>query len=380
MPIVNPDGFDTPDNPILVQLAASSGATLIGWIYAFSGAVAATVQNWISWQPLNAFGFMTVSQIADVQAGTALLDLATPLQAFKTALVSGAQKRRGVFPSGRYSASVFPNFAVSNLEIEAQGEVRLKYTGTGIGIDLDGGAAGTGVFNCKFGVAGRFIIEVPSTATHAVRARAFHHGSVRVKVLGAGTTSAAFISQWAVCSVFDIVSSVNEEGWIAKPQYGIYLDRRGAGENTSYCTFINPICEGNDTGIYLSFTLGNNFYGGTAEACTLYGVYCSVNANQDKINGLDMENNTTADIYCQGKSIKFIDCDTTLLLDIGTGAGHCAIIGGLHKQITIDAGANDTVYSRTQFNRGNTGATISNGGTNSKSDGMNLNIGTSVFS
>ncbi|MHB8674549.1 MAG: hypothetical protein ACYDAK_12855 [Candidatus Limnocylindrales bacterium] len=49
-------------------LAAPSGASLVGWIYAAVGAVAATIQNWIGWWPFNVYGFMTVAQIAAVQA------------------------------------------------------------------------------------------------------------------------------------------------------------------------------------------------------------------------------------------------------------------------------------------------------------------------
>lgn len=72
----------TADALIVSNLAASSGSSLIGWIYALGSAVAATVQNWISWQPTSAFGFMTVAQIADIQANTCTLDVTVPLQNF----------------------------------------------------------------------------------------------------------------------------------------------------------------------------------------------------------------------------------------------------------------------------------------------------------
>jgi hypothetical protein len=62
------------------QLAAPSGSSLVGWIYAIAGAVASTVENWISWQSVNLFGFLTVAEIADVISNTHSIDLTTQIQ------------------------------------------------------------------------------------------------------------------------------------------------------------------------------------------------------------------------------------------------------------------------------------------------------------
>lgn len=86
----------------LALLASTAGASLIGWIRAATGAVATTVSAWLGWQPLSAFEFMTPAQIADVQAGTLLLDVSVPLQTWANAIAGKA----GKLPPGKYKQTV----------------------------------------------------------------------------------------------------------------------------------------------------------------------------------------------------------------------------------------------------------------------------------
>ena len=73
-----------------------------------------------------------------------------------------------VFPAGIYLYSTSPNWAIPNAQIEASGEVRLRYTGTGSAVILDAGSGSQTCFNVTMG---RFIVECPSTAGDAVFVR-----------------------------------------------------------------------------------------------------------------------------------------------------------------------------------------------------------------
>lgn len=107
------------------SLAASTGSSLVGWIYAFTGAVAATVQNWISWQSVNVFGFMTVAQIADVQAGTLSLDVTTPIKNAINAACTTTNPKSVRFPAGNYKVTATnvlgPNVNTTGLRIYGDG-------------------------------------------------------------------------------------------------------------------------------------------------------------------------------------------------------------------------------------------------------------------
>lgn len=95
----------TYDNIYGIQapFAGPIGASLVGWIYAFAGAVQATVQNWIDWQSVNVFGFMSVAQIADVQAGTLLIDVTASVNA-----AWACAGRRVLMPKGAYRLNSNP--------------------------------------------------------------------------------------------------------------------------------------------------------------------------------------------------------------------------------------------------------------------------------
>lgn len=113
-------GFDSSGNPITVAPVSGSAAalaldlantsdtaknaSLVGWLRAMTGAVAATVYKWINWQNPCIFEWMTTAQIADYQARTAVanmasaLDLTAPIQAALDASYAAGQSL--YFPPG----------------------------------------------------------------------------------------------------------------------------------------------------------------------------------------------------------------------------------------------------------------------------------------
>jgi hypothetical protein len=127
----------------LGSLGLSTGASLVGFKQTGTGAVSRTVQS-KNEDVVSVFDFMTTAQIADVKAGTALLDVTAAIQAAVNAAMGGAlmgatpyAKRNAiaklVFPGGTYLiASPIALTAIGGLIIEGAGRTatRLRASGT----------------------------------------------------------------------------------------------------------------------------------------------------------------------------------------------------------------------------------------------------------
>ena len=303
-----------------------------------------------------------------VKADAGATDNSNRLQACRDWVASGAVRNHLYFPAGIYGYSVSPNWAIPAADIQARGQVTLRYSGIGNAVIFDAGATALDlVYNMSFGVGNRFIVECPSTALDAVFVRSVHHSKIGITARGAGTAHAGLHVQFAVCTEFDVVVSVNEAGWYlgAKPAVGIMLDKRLVNETASYCKFPNPVIEGPDVGIYLANTLGNVFKGGTSEACSQYGVFGPVGASGDRFDGTDFEANGVSDVYALGTGIEIDSCDSDNEINFGAGATLCRVIGGRHKDILLDIGSIGCSATDTIYNRSNNGGTFSDGGTNS---------------
>jgi len=276
-----------------------------------------------------------------------------------------------VFGDGVHLYSVSHNWAVSRKIIDCTNNCRFRYTGADYALILAGdGHQGTaGCYNNFFGMNGRFIIEAPSTAKDGIFCNYYHHSKVRARVAGCGAGKAGALLKFCVVSEFDLHVTVNEEGWYlgAKPEIGINLDSHdGNGTPMSYCTFINPVVEATNIGIQLTQTLGNVFIGGTSEGCTLYGVFATTAARQDRFIGTDFEVNSVVDVYCQGQRVEFKSCDTEVGITFGSASSNCVVAGGQHAKLLNDLGATDNIYSNVVYNRFKDGTTFTDAGTNTK--------------
>lgn len=365
------DNFNTDPAGVwgmLTTLATSAGASLVGYILDAAGAVAKTIQRKLR-NRVEVFDFMTEAQITDVQARTLTVDVTAAMQAARDYIATTRKKL--VFPPGAYLYSKSPNWAIHHSEVIFEGDVTLRYTGTGDAVIFDANAADAVVevaglcYAPRWGWTNRPTIEAPSTAGNGVYVRSVHHGMIGARVRGCGSTSAGLKVQFAVCSGFDIVVSGNENGWYsgAKPAIGINLDRRNAGETTSYCYFPNPVIEGPTIGIQLTATLGNNFIGGTSEACSQYGVYASPSAAQDKFYGTDFEVNTLADVYDMGTGLVLDNCDSYTQTTLGTQSKNATIRGGRYSKVLSDTGSLRATIKDIVFNRFNDGSTLVDAGT-----------------
>ncbi|CAE6835297.1 hypothetical protein [Paraburkholderia domus] len=331
------------------QLASSAGAALVGFVQSVTGAVVRTVQDKLT-DGVSMFDFMTTAQIADWRAGTALVDQSAPLAAAAAWLgTAGVFKRKLTFPAGVCAAAAFPNFAISGAMIVNDGEVHLRYTGTGNAITLDAGL-GNNVWGMTFGQGKGFIIEAPSTALDGAYIRNLYRCKVVARCWGAGVASAGFQVLGCVTSDFDLVTTNTERtgGWYSgtPPLTGVSIDQSAPGAQTAYCTFKCAI-DSTQIGIYVASTLGNTFLGGYSEYNTIYGMQLTTAALNNKFYGMDFEQNTSMDVNCAGSYNEFA-------IDTGSGgatggfrfvAGSVGnrLIGGEHDQVAIDAGTGNYI-------------------------------------
>ena len=94
------DNITGSSSGIGTSLASSSGSSLIGYLPSGTGAITTTVQSKLR-ETVSVFDFMTAAQIADVQSGTATLDVTAAIQ---NAVNSSAGKAL-YFPGGTYLVS-----------------------------------------------------------------------------------------------------------------------------------------------------------------------------------------------------------------------------------------------------------------------------------
>lgn len=291
---------------------------------------------------------------------TGAVDCTVSLQAARDHIAAQATPSKVLFPAGIYQYGASPNWAIQDAEIEFEGAVHLRYTGTSNAVIVDGGASTTAVYNVRF--IGKPIVEASAAALNGVFVRAAHHSKISANVRGCGAASAGMLVQFAVCSEFDFTCSINETGsWYlgARPLVGLVLDQRGAGESVSYCRFTNPILEGLPTGALLTNALGCSFLQGTMEGCSSIGLNIAAASRENKFYGTDFEVNTTHDVYCQGYGNSFYGIDSDKQVTLDTMAHLNRFYGGELQSITCLGSRN--IFEVT-FNRFNTTGTITDSG------------------
>ena len=286
------------------------------------------------------FGSVSVLQFG-VKADNGATDNSTTLAKCATWVAGGAYRNKLRFPGGVYGYSVSPNWAINDADISFEGQVFLKYSGTGNAVIIDGGASTGGVFNLSFGRGVKPIVQGGAGSQNGVYCRSILQNCwIGARIDGAGTTYAGYRIEFAVCAVFDFAVSNNVQGgtFYSRPYYGGWVTNRGAGELTSYCTFINPILEGlASSGLYLDQAQGNTFIGGTMEGNASVGVYLTANAEKNKFYGTDYEVNTNHDVYCLGFFNEFHGINSQFKITFDGSAKDNNIFGGTSQDIVLTA-------------------------------------------
>jgi hypothetical protein len=316
------------DPDVLLQdpttdLSASSGSSLVGYLPAGPGMVASNIGQVLS-ENISFFRFLTAAQIADYLSATPALDLSTPMQAAATFIAANPTRYKLTFPSGICQYSVSPNWGITQAHIEAVGEVKLRYTGTGNAVIIDGGASVTQVLGMKF--VGNWVVEAPGTALNGFFVRAIHHSVIEGLVISCGTTSAALLINFAVCTEFRVRTPNNEVSKYysgVSPLKGLYATQRGSNELTSACTFLNPIFEAvTGDGIYLDYAQLNTFLGGTSEGNGGFGINLTANSLRNKFYGIDLESNTSGSLQDAGTDNSFYSINALQSVTITAAAVH----------------------------------------------------------
>jgi hypothetical protein len=288
MTVKNKNGLIVLSNPITntfaSTLAASTGASLVGWIYAAASAVASTVQNWISWQSVNVFGFMTVAQIADVRAGTLSLNVASAVSAAITYAntLSGCGIR---FPRGAYRIdSVLPQITVPVvIDGEAGGissptiGTRLSFAATVPGFSLGNAAQNSKINNIYLKSASTVLgtDDGITSLAHATQLQNVvcdgfgRHGFNFDTSAGGNCNNSVLIATRAVNNKshgHNLVGNNSNAFTFISPDstlnagYGFNLD--GCATNT----LITPHADSNTTGDYRDNGSGNHYYNVYSEA------------------------------------------------------------------------------------------------------------------
>jgi hypothetical protein len=261
---VSSEGTGT-DSGLRADLAATGGAGLMGWIYAAASAVAATVQNWVNWQKLNVFGFMSVSEIADVQAGTLLVDVTSKIGAANTAAT--ADSKTLYFPKGTYK---YAPSARLDIEVDWEGE---NVHDTIISCE-------TGSYTDEFfRVAGPYSMRCMAVQTNGLTKLGTGIRLANTDVdsftgnlrLGPRLTVKGFKYNIRPENVYMIVydqvrSQDGEEGLYCAP-----ADNAGDNGYVNSHLFLGSYFNGNDRNIYFAPAINSNvvcFVGGASEAAT----------------------------------------------------------------------------------------------------------------
>ena len=172
-------GFDASGSPVAVavsgasdpslraDLAASAGSSLVGFLQAGTGAVATNVQAKLR-ESVSVLDFMTAAQIADVQAGTAAVDVSAAIQAAVSYAV--ANDKSVLIPAGEYRLTA---------PISITSQVTVFGRGTAVSRLL---CVNTDAFNISAGVG--FVNISGMTIAHAVRYTTTTNTSTAINILG----------------------------------------------------------------------------------------------------------------------------------------------------------------------------------------------------
>lgn len=310
---------------------------------------------------LNFAGTISVLQFGANDENTA--DNATVFANIATWWLAQANPPALVFSEGTYQYSVSPNWALSNSQILFLGRVNLNYTGTGNAFILDAGSGSQYIYNQQ--ILGNPQIYGGASSQNAIFVRSWHHSYLSAQVRGAGTGAqmAGLAVQFAVCSNFDVdIGWGSNGGWLGgQPNLGMFLTRRTGSETISYCNFRCPIVEHCVSGIELDYALGCQFYGGTSEAHTNYGVVTTVNSLNNTFYSTDFEVNGTGDIFDAGTNNRWIGVDGQDTIEFAPTCVGARFVDSMVNSITIDAGATNVALSGVTYNRLNTGTLVDNG-------------------
>lgn len=278
-----------------------------------------------------------------------------------------AARARGTtlhFPAGTYAFGTVIDFGQNFERVTFDDGVTLKYTGSGdYGITFDGGATGFAYYG-SFGWGCPPLIQASNSAKAAVFLRSWHHGRLDFRCNAAPI--AVLETQFAVCTEFRVVASVNHGPWVTRPINGIRLYQRPSdGEGATDCIFYNTIIEGvSGDGIVADQADYCLFLGGTSEGNGGSGYVEGPGSFRNVVENMFCEANYTVDFYLNGQGTTLRNCTGTssgggvAVLGPRTVLDHCEF-----KNITVSALASGTTLKNTSYYDVANGGSFTNSGT-----------------
>lgn len=344
----------TSQATIYTDLAASTGAGLIGWIRNAVGAVFRWVSDKLS-ERVSVFDFMTSAQIADVQARTFLVDVTAALN---SAIAYEQTNKRGlVFPGGGYLVSSTLNFlgnAYRDLTFVADGRVEIRSNAGGIVATLDaepvfGAPTGSRADNIQ--MLGNWLFSGNAASTYGLFMRGLTKSNIQARASNIAT--AGFHIEWGVLTDYDLTCSDNVDTFTVTPQYGLQLTySANPGNYPADCSFNLRMETASILGVdYMYGGLGNKFYG-TCEGIPR-GFRQRSTASDAVLIGVDFEANTVYDVSVEGRGLTFLECNsasgavTSPNIMITSTAAQVKFIGCVYlRWVDVDAAAKNITMSQ----------------------------------
>lgn len=258
------------------------------------------------------------------------------------------------FPQGTYAFATTIDFGADFEEVIFDNGVILKYTGSGnYGITFDAGPNPSDLsYGGSFGWGCPPLIQASNSQSAAVFVRSWHHGRLDIRCNAA--LSSVLRIDYAVCSEFRTVASVNHGPWVTQPVTGVQINKRNPGEYTTDSTFYNLVIEGvSGDGIVSNGAQYCLFIGGTTEGNGGAGYSEGPEAINNILNNIFCEQNGSSDFYLDGQAGFLYNCTAnTYGGGISINGPRYTIIGGEGRNVTISAASSDTVFDG--FKRYNT--------------------------
>lgn len=346
-------------------LISTALGTLNDAAVGIKGRTALSVNPLVATNPV-AIGTESRGQLVNVRefVTAGLGTLASPWTGWDTA-ITWAAKTTYYFPAGYYGYATSPNWALADIQLIGDGPQKtfFKFTGSGIAMKLDVPSGG-GVYGP---ILRDFTITGNASCTTGLYLRAIHHVSIR-NVEVRNLTGACLETHWSVLGVCDNFRvSVNEGAFTTTPTNGMLFDKRGAGEQTTAWSIINPVIEHvSGDGIVGQECSTMTFFGGTSEGNGGMGILFQNNSADNTVISMDCEANTGEDYFDNGISNAFLNClgakATTGTGKFRTGISNGTLVnGGRFNSIQIDAGTHEAVFHNVKFNFEGSGTIVNNG-------------------
>jgi len=329
------------------DLAATTGASLVGFAYPATSAAARTVDDRLD-DDVSVFDFIPASLHAGIRDNSNTTDLATYLAA---AIAFEKGNRRGLkFPAGTYRTSVALAFGGTyGVRFFGEGAVTLhRHTGAGPVALIDSGGDEIRTEDVTFE---NFILKGNAQSTYGLDVRNIHRSRIaRLRILD--VVNAAVRVRSCVSTTFkDLCCSNNVDTFTTIPDTGLLITQviwGGAPARTTACTFDNIVMEGPFGNICLDLEGADlcTFTGGAFEGAARGGVI-RPESRGNVFLGTDFEANSVYDVEVLGKRTTFIGSAFSSPGSAGTvlvqpGAEQTSFFGGFARRIFLDAASLDT--------------------------------------